>query len=85
MSEAEIWNGESPLSWAKVGGPPENWQQIDVIDLATGERLRDVIEVNTTGGWAIVHRMVDGKPVLGGVDLATDRIEGRFELRLRRS
>lgn len=40
------------ITYAKAGGPPDNWLDLMVIDFDTGEMLDFVVEVNTVEGWA---------------------------------
>ena len=66
------------ITYAKVGGPPDNWAALQVRDLDSGD-LVEAVEVNAAEGWAIVHE----KPLR--IDrqtdtLATTRVEGRFSI-----
>jgi hypothetical protein len=75
------------ITYAKAGVEPLDWYDFDVIDLATGQRVLDVNEVNTTEGWLVSYRRnaagtyyVDPmKPD----EIAKRRVEGRFALRRR--
>jgi hypothetical protein len=70
--------------YATVGGPPENWNEITVVNTETGEEVVDIVEVNAPEGWAVIncisqngHRIVfNGQPV-------TKRIEGDFKIILK--
>lgn len=73
------------LTYAKVGGPPEEWMGLKVLDVTTGQELRDVLEVNTVEGWCVtlqrdardhlVVAWIDGTP-----EPAQVRIEGVFKI-----
>lgn len=70
------------LTYAKVGGPPADWHGLKVVDLDTGAEVADVIEVNTAEGWVISHkRDNEGRLVVDGDEVATDRRVGRFEIK----
>lgn len=66
------------VTYAKVGGPPEDWQSLEVRDLDTGQLRHDVIEVNTEEGWALVYRTSKFK--LGMDEIPQERIIGRFQI-----
>jgi len=68
----------SELTYAKVNGPPDDWDDIIVRDLASGEVLEAVIEVNTAEGWAVCYELPPGFNCAG--DLRTRRITGTFAL-----
>jgi hypothetical protein len=72
------------ITYAKAGGPPDNWWGLRVFDLDTGQEVLDVEECNTDEGWLIRHKR-DGKGnfyVDPGTDkIASERVEGRFEIR----
>lgn len=76
------------LDYAVVGGPPDDWADLEVIDLATGKTVDTVREVNTAEGW-LVRLVLDaeGRCVLEGEGedrhIKTERVEGRFEVRRR--
>lgn len=66
------------VTYAKVGGPPDDWQQLQVRDLdSDGNNLVDgVVEVNTEEGWCeVVDRQA---PRAEGEPLPTRRVTGRF-------
>lgn len=71
--------------YAKVGGPPDNWSQMLITDLETGEQVDNVVEVNADEGW-LIRQVVDedGHPVLDGEGddrhIRQERIEGLFEI-----
>lgn len=70
------------ITYAKVGGPPDNWHEIEIIDLDSGKQLKGVVEVNTAEGWVIAYKDgPDGKPVIEGDEVVKERIAGRFEIR----
>ena len=67
------------ITYAKVGGPPDNWAALQVRDLDSGNLVDDAVEVNAAEGWAIVHE----KPLRVDPEtetLATIRVEGRFSI-----
>lgn len=71
----------SELTYAKVGGPPDDWECWVVLDAESGEELTNLVEVNTREGWAV--RYVT-PPVAGpSGDLLTERITGKFRLARR--
>lgn len=45
----------SDITYAKVGGPPEDWSKLQVRDRATGEIVDKVVEVNSAEGWLVTH------------------------------
>jgi hypothetical protein len=77
------------ITYAKVGGPPDNWPNVIIIDKATGAEVRDVMEVDALGGWLVRYRRhPDGSHVLGldekGYTIwERERIEGDFEIRFK--
>ena len=73
---------EEPITYAVVGGPPDNWHQFAVIDEETGERVESVQEVNTEEGWLMRwQRDESGALVLGeGGTPDVERVEGRFRI-----
>lgn len=77
MTEAEI-------TYAKVGGPPEGWRDLRVVDLDTGTELGGVLEVNTAEGWLVRH--VKDESGYFKIDKVKgqwvkERITGRFGIR----
>ncbi len=78
---------DEPLTYAKAGGPPDNWRGITVIDLETDLPVCAVIEVDTLAGFVIKQAVGDdGQPIIdwnapGGAAIVAERIEGRFEIR----
>lgn len=72
------------LTYAKAGGPPDDWRMWRVFDLATGLEVMAVIEVNITEKWCRAHKLNDlGMPYRdrGGDHFAEHTLVGRFELR----
>lgn len=59
------------VTYARVGGPPDDWTDFQVRDLKTGD-LVPAVEVNTAEGWAII-RNADGT-------LPEGRTFGRFAI-----
>ncbi len=77
---------ETLPTYAKAGGPPDDWTEIQVFDVATGARVEDVVEVNTAEGWAEVYvRDERGRYILSptGREVAVERIPGDFRLQRR--
>lgn len=71
------------LTYAKAGGPPENWHGIVILDRDTGEFVRNAIEVDAAEGWLIRYQTDDSGAYLFDAahqELLTERIEGRFAL-----
>lgn len=71
----------APLSYAVVGGPPDDWHGLSVFD-AVGNEVKDVIEVNAAEGWLIRHRRDDqGNVFVEGDEVAKERITGTFTIK----
>lgn len=70
------------ITYAKVGGPPDNWMHLRVRDLKTGELVNEVVQVNAAEGWLRRYKQVNGKPVLDPAShsLVIERIRGRFAI-----
>lgn len=76
------------LTYACVGGPPDDWNNIEIIDLGTGKPVSAVIECNTAEGWleryvtapdnALIENPATGFPL-------RERIEGNFRLQRRKA
>lgn len=66
------------ITYAMVGGPPDNWKGITIIDLDTGLEACDVIEVDAGDGW-LIRAARDGR----GLIYAEEKLNGRFEIRPR--
>ncbi len=78
---------DSELTFAKIGGPPADWDKLDVIDLATGKPfLGDAIEVDTKRGYVVAYCMDDmGQPALDeNGQKRTVKIAGRYRLERRK-
>jgi hypothetical protein len=58
------------ITYAKVGGPPQDWHKLQVRDLDSGDLVR-AVEVNTEEGWALVWKK-------GSTE--TERRTGRFAI-----
>jgi len=70
------------ITYAKVGGPPDNWWELRVLDLDTGKFITEVIEVNTAEGWLVRYKTDEnGQPIISGLNWARERVEGNFEIR----
>lgn len=74
-----------PLTYAVVGGPPDDWNGLLVFDLDSGEEVREVIEVDTSEGWLVrLKRDENGQFFIdpdAPDEAAKERLEGRFEIR----
>lgn len=77
-------DNDSP-TYIKAKGPPDDWDQYDVIDEDTGELIKGVIEVDCKEGW-LKRYVVDGRRYRLDANgaLVVERIEGRFKLRSRK-
>lgn len=71
---------DAGITYAKAGGPPDNWLYLRVEDVDTGLIIPEVIEVNTAEGWAIRYKRVNYALVLGPDGPETERITGNFRL-----
>lgn len=60
---------------AKAGGPPDNWEGLQVRDLDSGELVTDVVEVWSDRG--IVHRFTGA---IAGGNFEIERVRGRFAI-----
>lgn len=72
-----------PITFARAGGPPDNWCFLDVFD---GEVALELVrEVDTARGYALVHYRDDaGQLVLAGDEPALRRIESpNLSIRVR--
>lgn len=73
------------ITYAKAHGPPDNWAELEVVDLKTGEVIPKILMVDTEKGLALItaedglgrFRYPDGHSV------NCTRIEGRFMIRRR--
>lgn len=73
------------VTYAKAGGPPDDWRGLAIIDLDTGQEVLDVTEVDTVAGWLVSYkRNAEGSYYLDGDQIARQRIEGRYQIRARR-
>lgn len=45
---------EKPILYAKSGGPPADWRNLRIVNLATGKEIRDVHEADAFNGWVKV-------------------------------
>lgn len=67
------------ITYALAGLTPDDWWNIEVIDLETGLPVRDVLEVDTASGWLIRRvRNDEGDPVLNSRGWQTQYLKGRF-------
>lgn len=67
------------LTYAKVGGPPDDWCGLRVLN-EQGEEIDRVVEVNAAEGWLVRHKVKGGCLVVEGEHVATERIEGQFTI-----
>ncbi|MBY8826096.1 hypothetical protein [Sphingomonas colocasiae] len=68
------------VTYACVGGPPDNWFNLLIVD-ADGVEIRDVVEVNAAEGWLVrCLRDANGRPIPGDDGYATERLEGQFRI-----
>lgn len=80
---------ERPIvfNYAKAGGPPDEWERLEVVDRETGDLISDVVEANADEGWFIRH-VVDpetGEVVVEGEGddrrIKTERVEQLITIR----
>ncbi len=74
------------LTFAKVGGPPEDWKDLRIIDLSTGQDfVGSAIEIDTRAGYVITCKVDEnGNPIeVDGVK-QTVKIHGRYKLERRK-
>lgn len=79
----------STPTYACAGGPPHDWDRLEVWDLVEERLIPEVVEVNTAEGWLIRYaKGPDGKPIVDGTgndaELRKEKVNGRFLLRYRR-
>ena len=78
---ATVEEAETIITYAKVYGPPDDWNGLEVVDLDTGEKIENVVEANTEEGWLIRHKDDDdGRPTVINGTIAMEKIEGRFKI-----
>jgi len=68
------------VPYAKVGGPPDNWQDLQVFDKDTGIAINHVIECNAVQGWAKRY-LPQEYQICGPDDLISETIFGNFIIR----
>lgn len=66
------------ITYAKVGGPPDDWERLQVRDTESGALVDSVIEVNTEEGWALISRRDRWRP--GMEDIPTEKLIGNFAI-----
>lgn len=72
----------APILYARAGGPPDDWYGLRAYDLETGAEVTELVEVDVPGGWVLVaKRNAAGEFYIENGDVATERREGRFEIR----
>ena len=72
-----------PLRYARVGGPPDNWQGLKIFNEETGAEIDSVVEVDCDLGFIVCHaRNEDGEPFVDPQtgEVVVERIEGRFRI-----
>lgn len=70
------------ITYAKVGGPPDNWKGLKVFDSA-GEEVKDVVEVDVTKGFVRrASRGLDGRFEVKNGEIQTEVVNGAFTIRL---
>lgn len=74
-----------PITYAKSGGPPDDWCDLRIFDMESGREVKDVYEVNVTEGWLLRYQtnergMYFTDPANPG-HVAVERLTGRFEIR----
>ena len=77
----------SEITYARAGEFPEDWHELEVIDLSSGLLMQDVVEVDTVMGWVLRYAR---DPRTGRYIVVTDEIlrevvRGRFQIRRRAS
>lgn len=69
------------VTYAKAGGPPDNWCGLLVLDRDSGEYVGEVCECDTEGGWLVRYKTdAQGNFYLDGDEVARERLTGRFAL-----
>lgn len=78
--------GSDEITFAKVGGPPDDWANLRIIDLATNEEfIGSAIEIDTKAGYVIAYRMdANGNPMHERGKALTVKINGRYRLERRK-
>lgn len=53
---------DKPILYAKVGGPPADWRDLEFRLASNGQLVRDLLEVNAHAGWYVQQvRLPDGR------------------------
>jgi hypothetical protein len=77
--------GGEPITYAKAGGPPDDWHGLKIYDLDTGQEVTQAEEVNAAEGWLIRAKLNDRGMIYidpeKGDEIARERLEGRYEIR----
>lgn len=76
----------SKLTYAKAGGPPKNWPDLEVVERLKVDDVRvmaDVLEVDCKVGFCTRYVRKDGKLLVDGGSLVTETVKGKFEIRER--
>ena len=76
---------DSEITYARAGGPPDDWPGLTIWDLETGLEVKDVTAVNTAEGWVdVLDRNAAGEFYTAPPDhdrVAVTRLSGRFDIR----
>ena len=73
---------DDPILYAKVGGPPDNWQQLLI--KWNGVEQDSMLEVNVKEGWGIRYKRDQFNRFVIENDVAqSEKIFGIFEIRIR--
>lgn len=72
------------ITYARVGGPPEDWHRLRILDASGEDVPYPVIEVNTEEGWLRCHKIAangsGGRFLDGDGKLAEQTVRGRFRI-----
>lgn len=72
------------ITYAKAGGPPDDWCGLKVFDLDTGEEVTEVDEVNAAEGWLVRAKTDENGNIFldeTGLEIGRERLSGHFEIR----
>lgn len=71
------------ITYARAGGPPDNWMGLRVFNIDTGKEMLNVHEVDAEAGWLVQYVVVDEKAgTLMAVEgqLVLERVDGNFRI-----
>lgn len=96
MSKARLQDALYPIIYARVGGPPDDWVGLEIIDLDADSPVSNVIEVDTRAGFVLRYvgdkdlQVCHGSPRCAlcgesepGSHAKAERIEGRYRIMRR--